>query len=423
LNIVQITPGAGAMYCGNCFRDNALVAEWRRMGHEAIMIPLYLPMTLEEVDQSQGTPIFFSGINVFLEQKLPWFGKLPAFLRNVFASPTLLKMASGHAAKTKPADVGDLTLSMLQGEHGLQAAELETLIQWLKTQPQSALICLSNGMLAGLGRRLRNELNTSVACMLQGEDYFLDALSPDFKSRCWNTFAERVSELDHILAPSEYYADRMATRLKLPRSRIKVVYNGIETTGYRKAAPTKPTIGYFARMCPEKGLDTLIEAFIRLFARQTIPGLKLHIGGGLGPSDEPFVDGLKARLKAAGCYESVHFFPNLDKVAKQEFFSRLSVFSVPALYGEAFGLYLVEAWASGIPVVQPNHAAFPELISTTGAGLICEPSNPDSLADHLQQILTQPALHDQLSRAALNASATRFNAKSMAENFLSAVTA
>ena len=59
------------MYCGNCFRDNTLVAEFRRAGHEVLMIPLYLPMTLDEENQSSGIPVFFSGVTVYLEQKFP----------------------------------------------------------------------------------------------------------------------------------------------------------------------------------------------------------------------------------------------------------------------------------------------------------------------------------------------------------------
>ena len=55
MNIVQITPGAGDMYCGNCFRDNALVAQLRRMGHHALMVPLYLPLTLDEASAILGT--------------------------------------------------------------------------------------------------------------------------------------------------------------------------------------------------------------------------------------------------------------------------------------------------------------------------------------------------------------------------------
>ena len=65
LKIIQLTPGAGGMYCGNCFRDNALVTEFRRSGHDALMVPLYLPLTLDEANQAEGTPIFFGGLNVY----------------------------------------------------------------------------------------------------------------------------------------------------------------------------------------------------------------------------------------------------------------------------------------------------------------------------------------------------------------------
>ena len=83
MNIVQITPGAGGMYCGGCFRDNALVAALRKQGHETLMVPLYLPLTLDEADQSAGTPTFFGGINVYLEQKSALFRKAPKWLHSL----------------------------------------------------------------------------------------------------------------------------------------------------------------------------------------------------------------------------------------------------------------------------------------------------------------------------------------------------
>src|SRR5208337_2297101 len=144
MNIVQITPGAGAMYCGNCLRDNALVAALRKLGHEVLMAPLYLPLTLDEADQSAGTPVFFGGINVFLEQKTALFRGAPGWLRDLLASRRLLQWAAGKAAKTRAADLGELTLSMLRGEAGNQARELEELLAWLKTQPKPDVLCLSN---------------------------------------------------------------------------------------------------------------------------------------------------------------------------------------------------------------------------------------------------------------------------------------
>src|ERR1700722_5540530 len=134
------------MYCGACVRDNALVAAWRRQGHEAMMAPLYLPLTLDEEDQSAGLPIFFSGINVYLQQQSAFFRHAPGWLHQALASPTLLQWASGAAAKTRPVDLGQMTISMLRGEDGNQARELEELLDWLRAEKPD-VVSLSNALL------------------------------------------------------------------------------------------------------------------------------------------------------------------------------------------------------------------------------------------------------------------------------------
>src|SRR6185295_6876350 len=194
MTIVQITPGAGGMYCGNCFRDNALVAALRQLGHQVLMVPLYLPMTLDEEDQSRGTPIFFSGINVYLEQKSPLFRHAPGWLHHLLESPGLLRWAAGKAAKTRPDELGDLTISMLRGEEGNQSRELDELIGWLKQHPHPDVICLSNALLAGLARKLKQQLRSRIVCMLQGEDYFLDSMPAATRDLAWRTLAERARD-------------------------------------------------------------------------------------------------------------------------------------------------------------------------------------------------------------------------------------
>jgi glycosyltransferase involved in cell wall biosynthesis len=171
-------------------------------------------------------------------------------------------------------------------------------------------------------------------------------------------------------------------------------------------------------MCKEKGLDTLGAAFIAIRKNNLVPNLRLKIGGAMGPSDEPFVAKLKEDLRANGLLTEAEFHPNLDKPAKQAFMKTLSVLSVPALYGEAFGLYLIEAWASGVPVVQPRHAAFPELVNASGAGVICEPRDPIPLATAIADVLNTPGKRQQLSEAALKASRTTFNVSAMASGIL-----
>jgi len=80
-----------------------------------------------------------------------------------------------------------------------------------------------------------------------------------------------------------------------------------------------PVLGYFARLCREKGLDRLVEAFIQLKRREGTKNLKLRVGGGCGPSDEPFVNALRERLKTNGVLHDAEFHPNPDRVAKLVF--------------------------------------------------------------------------------------------------------
>jgi glycosyltransferase involved in cell wall biosynthesis len=416
------------MYCGNCFRDNALVAALRKKGHSVLMIPLYLPMTLDEEDQTDGSPIFFNGINVYLEQQSSFFREAPAWVHRITGSPALLNLAAGRAAKTRAADVGALTLSMIRGEEGNQAREIEQLITFLKTHPKPDIICLSNAMLVGMVRRIKKELSVPVACVLQGEDTFLDALPDSHRATTWRTLAERAQEIDLFIPPTNYFGNLMGDRLGISGDRIRVISNGINTDGFvqssisrpNAAIPNPPVLGFFARMCKEKGLDTLVEAFIILKERNRVKNLKLKVGGGCGPSDQPFVDGLRDRLRAKVFLNDVEFHPNITREEKLSFFSSLSVFSVPALYGEAFGLYVIEAFASGVPVVQPRHAGFPELIEQSGGGLICEPRNPKALADSLEQLLLNPEQARSLGAAGYKSVQERFNAEQMAAETLQA---
>ena len=427
MTIVQITPGAGAMYCGLCIRDNALVAILRRMGHNVIMVPLYLPFTLDEADQSAGTPIFFSGINVYLEQKSSFFRHAPHWFNQLFTSRSLLRWVAGKAARTRAEDLGGLTLSMLRGEEGNQARELDQLVAWLKTQPRPDVICLSTALLIGLARRLKSELDCPVVCLFQGEDYFLDGLPEPARAACWQTLAARASDVALFVAPSRYFGDLMSQRLSLSPEKLRISPNGINLSGYADVqvsdqkknqsdlASSSPFLGYFARMCKEKGLDTLVSAYIVLRQRDRIKNLKLKIGGGCGPADEPFVKALRDQLDKAGFLGDVEFHPNLDREAKQQFLRSLSVFSVPALYGEAFGLYVIEALAAGVPVVQPRTGSFPELVEATGGGVLCEPGDPKALADAIEQLLLDPDRVRALGEAGRRAVKEHFSAEAMAK--------
>jgi glycosyltransferase involved in cell wall biosynthesis len=427
MNVVQLTPGAGGMYCGNCFRDNALVKSLLRKGHSAQLLPMYLPLTLEDQPSTADIPIFYGGLNVYLEQRFPAYRSAPRWLHSGLSNPSLLQWIGRFAAKTRAEEVGDLTLSMLAGEQGNQRRELKELIRWLKQQARPDVVCLSNCLLSGVTRQLRAELGVPVVCMLQGEDSFLDALPPQVRQAAWKQLAERVAESDALVAPSRYFADLMRSRLELQNLEIRIVHNGISLDGYGSSGsaasskfPRGPglVLGYFARMCQEKGLDSLVEAFVLLKRSKRFPLLHLRIGGGCSSADEPFVARLRTRLQSEGLLGEVEFHPNLSREDKIAFLESLDVFSVPAMYGEAFGLYLVEAMAAGVPVVQPRHAAFPEVLTETGGGVLYDPPKPESLAMAIESLLLDEGLRKSLGQSGRQSVQERFSADAMGDRML-----
>jgi glycosyltransferase involved in cell wall biosynthesis len=272
-----------------------------------------------------------------------------------------------------------------------------------------------------MARKLKAELNCAVACLLGGEDAFLDGLPASVRDTAWKTLSERCRDVDLFLPPTRYFGDLMSRRLSLRAEQARVVPNGINLAGYEPAEPqSPPVLGYFARMCREKGLDTLVDAYLLLRRREAGEKLRLHIGGGCGPTDEPFVEQQRAKLRAADVLDDAQFLPNVDHAEKIAFYRGLTVFSAPALYGEAFGLYVIEALAAGVPIVQPRHAAFPELIEATGGGVLCEPGDPKALADGIESLLRDSKRARELGAAGRDVVAREFSIETVAMKTLSA---
>lgn len=397
MNIVQLTPGTGNFHCGTCLRDHAVVKQLRALGHSTLMVPLYMPFVTDgaDADASDHTPIFYGGVNVYLQQKSRLFRRLPRWMNwfgKLINVPFLLRFFARFAGSTKASELGDMTLSMLNGEHGYQSKELDELIRWLKTQPKPDVFCLSNVLLVGMARRLKEEFNVPVVSFLQGEDAFLDALPEPQRSECWKLTAERCKEVDAFIAVSKFYGDSMSDRLSLSPEQMHVVHNGIDITGFEVAAspPDPPVLGFLARMIHGKGIHQITDAFILLKKRDRVPGLQLRIAGAKTNVDDQFIDEQKRKLNDAGYSDHVEFLPNIDRDEKLAFLRDLSVLSVPTVYEESFGLYLLEAWAAGVPVVQPRRGAFPELIDKTNAGVIVEPDDLEALANAIEILLLRP---------------------------------
>jgi len=394
MKIVQICPSSGdSFYCENCLRDTALVRTLRRLGHDVLMVPLYLPLAADKTEPLSNAPIFFGGINVYLQQKLAFFRRTPRWIDRWFDARPLLEWAGRKAGMTSPRDLGETTISMLQGEDGRQVKELDRLVDWLQTESQQPdIVCLSNILLVGMVRRIKERLGIPVVCLLQDEDGFLDGLGTPYAERAWGIVRERARDVDAFLPVSRYFADAMSSRLGCHAARMHVTYAGIELEGYVPGGrgPAVPTLGFLSRMCPERGLERLVDAFILLKQDEKLRLAKLRMCGGKMACDEPFLARLRNKLASAGLLADVDFLSSFDPESRLEFLRGLSVLSVPEERPVACGLYLLEALAMGVPVVEPATGCFPEILALTGGGVLYEPNTAQKLAAALTPLLLDP---------------------------------
>jgi glycosyltransferase involved in cell wall biosynthesis len=397
--------------------DNTLAAALTRLGHDVLLVPTYTPIRTDEPNVSQRR-VFFGGINVYLQEKLALFRHTPWLFDRLFDAPGLLRWAGRFAVRTNPADTGDLIISMLKGEHGRQRKEVAKIVRWLADEVHPELVNLSNVLISGMVHEIKAQLRVPVLATLQGDDIFLEALSEPARGQALGLIRDHCREIDGFIATSAYYADFMAGYLGIARDRIHVVHPGLNLAGHGVPRPdrngTPLTIGYFARICPEKGFHVLAEAF-RIW-RQTsgMPPCRLHVSGWLGENQRPYFEEVRARLKEWGLEGDFRHVESPDHASKVKFLAGLDVLSVPTVYREPKGLYVLEALANGVPVVQPRHGSFPELVEATGGGLLVRPDNPAELAGALGRLLADRVHREELGRKGREAVFREFTAEAMA---------
>jgi glycosyltransferase involved in cell wall biosynthesis len=418
MKIAYITAGAAGMFCGSCMRDNTLTAALRKLGHDALLIPTYTPLRTDEENVSQHR-VFLGGINVYLEQKLSLFRHTPGILTRFLDIPSLLRWVSRFAMQIDARKLGELTISVLKGEHGNQRKEVEQLAAWLAADVKPQIVNLTNALLSGLVHEVKRQARVPVLCSLQGDDIFLDSLPEPYRAIAMQLIREHCREVDGFIATCNYYADYMAGYFDIPRERIHVVYPGLNLTGHggsRARVNGDPfTIGYFARICREKGLHVLVEAFRLLKQMPDTPPCRLRVSGYLGAIDQVYFDELQLKIKQWGLADHFEHVDSPDHESKVRFFQSLDMLSVPTVYREPKGLYILEAMANGVPVVQPRHGSFPEWIEATGGGVLVEPENPIELARGLRELMVAPDARVEFGRKGKEAVHTRFHAAAMAE--------
>ena len=392
---VFLTAGAAGMYCGSCMHDNALAKALRKGGVDCLLQPVYTPIRTDG-DSVASKDVFFGGIHIYLLQQMPWMRFVPSPMRRVLDWPPLIRFATRRTHTASAKQMGELTLSMLRGSAGRQAEEVDRLVDWLAEEIRPDAVILSNLLIGGALPELRKRLpNTRLVVVLQGDDIFLDYLEDKDRESAIELCRSLVPNVDRFVSYSRFYAEKMGPLLRIPDDRFVVTPLSIDLAPF--ATDTKSSsdehdhpssesfrLGYFARIAPEKGLDRLVDAFVRLGPQH--PDLELHVAGWMSDANRPYLDEQIAKLKTARLDDrfTYHGSPSLE--GKVEFLQSLDLLSVPTTYQEPKGLFVLEALAAGVAVVQPDHGEFGELIDSTKGGMLFPPDDLGALCSCIEQL-------------------------------------
>jgi glycosyltransferase involved in cell wall biosynthesis len=398
MRIAYIVPSSGgSFYCSNCIRDLNLIEGLRQLGEEVVVVPMYLP--LDDSELQADTQVFYGAVGLYLRQQLPWLRRAPEWVDRMLDSGPLLNIAAGLAGSTRASSLGDMTLSMLRGEKGGQAQELEQLVTALKDTVKPEVVHLSNALLLGTVRRIKKETSAAVVCTLEDEHTWIDALDLEQAGEARRLLAEASADVEVMLPVSSYYAEffRSYAPLKARYSEVIPVCVDIRDTAPEPTAElgpggvpntdAPPTIGYLSRMCAESGLEILVDAVAEVRRDPAFRDLRLWITGGSTGDDRAFLRRLRGKIRRAGMETAVRFFPDFSNAARKRFLRDLVLLSVPSTRPTAFGLYLLEAMAAGVPVVQPEIGSYPEIIRATGGGILYRPNDAPTLASGIRSLL------------------------------------
>lgn len=395
--VTYLTAGAGGMYCGSCIRDNDLVAELQNEGWDITLLPLYTPIRTDNEDRSIDR-VFFGGVNVYLQQKVPLLRHLPGFLDRFLDNPAFIRRVTAGNMSVDARELGALTLSMVRGEDGNQRREVRKLVQFLKEHEKPELICLTNLLVGGSIPALKRELSVPILVTLQGDDVFLDELEEPWRGKVLDAMRKLAQQVDGFITFSAYYRDRMAELLEVDPSKFHLTPLGIDTSEFdpvfenRKGRSPGKNLGYFARICPEKGFDLVVSAFLELAAKS--PDYRLLTGGWLSAKDKDFLETQLERIESAGLGDRFQYIGAVDRDEKLQFFEEIDVFCVPARFIEPKGMYLLEAMACGIPTVAPDRGAFPEMIEKSGGGKLFRGEDVPDLVESIQGVFAVPQSFD-----------------------------
>jgi len=378
-------------------------------------VPLYLPPDRQNVRDGFEKEVFFGAISMFLREKVGFLKNMPPFMDKIVDSVPLLKLAARQAGATRTEGYEDLTLSMIEGDNAFRKHEVDRLVRYLIKDGKPDVIHLSNALILGLARQIKQRMNVRIVCSLLNEDDWIDEMAEPYQGNAWKMIAKEAIHVDSFITPSSYSKELFKRKTGLNCSNVHIVPLGFdpEKSDNFKTDSVHPALGYFSRVNAHNGFDKLTDAFINIKEKDLVPGLTLHVCGGFTGDDKPFISDQIKKIKTHGFQKSVKIYPEFLGNKKLEFFASVDVISVPVRKYDGYGLYILEANAAGIPVVQPATGAFPEILEMTEGGLTYSPDNNEELVNTLVKLLNDRDLQKILGEKGKQNVESKFSLEKM----------
>ena len=392
------------MFCGSCMQDNTLARALRMAGADAVLLPTYTPIRVDEENASTSR-VFLGGVNIYLDSRLPGWRLLPRVFKRWLDLPSVVQFLTRRSSSTDASQLGDLTIDMLRGSQGPQQAEFHELADFLCDDLNPDVVLFSNALLSGILPELKTRFRGKIACLLQGDDIFLEALAEPWKSQARSLISQNAAGFDRLFTHSRYYTEFMQQYLNLPQDKFRTIpltidaeshlsnyemHPSLSSKASHSASNQRTTIGYFARICPEKGVFQFLDAAEEVISQTT--DIDFVIAGFLPELHRVrFEKRLRAVQKQASGDRLRWEGSPADRTEKFRILRSFDWLCVPSEYHEPKGLYVLEAALAGVPSLLPNHGAFPERLADLGIGQLYE---PDSRAALVAAILSLPAVEN-----------------------------
>ena len=232
---------------------------------------------------------------------------------------------------------------------------------------------------------------------------------------------ERARDVDGFVVNSRWYGEMMADYLGVPGKGCTSSPSGCRfpAMASRSRIPRthRSPWGTSPASAPKRG--SMCWWTPSASSRPSAPGRCACAWPGIWASGTgKFLEEQEAKIRSWGLADAYEYAGEIDREAKIRFIRSLDVLSVPTVYREPKGLFVLEALANGVPVVEPRHGAFPEVIEATGGGLLVEPGSPEALARGIGELLDDPAQREELGRRGREAVLARFSDGAEAVNAL-----